>query len=60
MILINCNENKIELIKILTHQIQAAVYSTWRVPPGIVWCDITDEKLAYSTNFSKSLECKAS
>lgn len=58
MMLINCNENKMELIKILTHQIQAAVCSPWGVPPEVVWCDITDEELAYSMRFPKPVEYK--
>lgn len=51
--LINCNGNKIELIKILTHQIWAAMYSTWRVPPGVVQCNLTILKLACSLCFPK-------
>lgn len=58
MILINCNENEIEVIKILTHQIQAAVYAKWGVPPGVVPCDVTDQKLAGSVHFLKSVEYK--
>lgn len=56
MILINCNENKTELIKIVTHQIRAAMYSVWGVPPGVGHHSITEEKLAYSMCFPKSVQ----